>query len=76
MINCFLPQTIDVIFEMQDSCEPSNYNQMFGQPSLASGIVANFSGFLKCQSVKVNAGKATEREKERIKQMLLSGIYI
>ena len=76
MINCYLPQTIDLIFEIQESCEPANYNEMFGAPSLASGIVGNFTGFLKCQSVKVNAGKATEREKERIKQMLLSGIYI
>lgn len=76
MINCFLPQTIDVIFEIQDSCEPSNYNQMFGQPSLASGIIANFSGFLKCQAVKLKCSTATERERERLKQMLLSGIYI
>lgn len=76
MINCYLPQTIDLIFEIQESCEPSKYNEMFGVPSMAQGIVGNFTGFLKCQSVKVNAGKATEREKERIKQMLLSGIYI
>lgn len=76
MINCYLPQTVDFIFEIQESCEPSNYNEMFGQPSLAAGMVANFSGFLKCQSVKLNCGIATERERERLKQMLLSGIYI
>ena len=76
MINCYLPQTVDFIFEIQEDCAPSNYRQMFGSPSMTAGIVGNFSGFLKCQSVKVNAGKATEREKERIKQMLLSGIYI
>ena len=76
MINCYLPQTVDFIFEIQEDCAPSNYRQMLGSPSMAAGIVGSFSGFLKCQSVKVNAGKATEREKERIKQMLLSGIYI
>ena len=76
MINCFLPQTVDFIFEMQDSCEPANYEEMFGVPSLAQGSLFNFSGFLKCQSVKLECPKATEREKERLKQMLLSGIYI
>ena len=76
MINCYLPQTVDFIFEIQDDCTPSNFAEMLGSPSMVGGRVGEFSGFLKCQSVKVNAGKATEREKERIKQMLLSGIYI
>lgn len=76
MINQFLPQRACLIWEYQVSCEPSNYYEMFGAPSMYSGRVSNFSGFLKCQSVKVNCPKATESEKEKIKSMLLSGIYI
>lgn len=76
MINCMLPQTVDFLFEIQEDCAPSNYGAMFGYPSMKSGSLNEFSGYLKCQSVKLNCPKATEREKERIKQMLLSGIYI
>lgn len=76
MINQFLPQKVTLIWEMMEDCAPANYGQMFGYPSMKAGIVANFSGFLKCQAVKLECGIATERERERLKQMLLSGIYI
>ena len=89
MINCYLSQNVDFIFEYQISNyettsgksvvatpEYNKYIDMFGLPSMKAGTVGSFTGFLKCQSVKVNAPKATEREKEKIKQMLLSGVYI
>lgn len=76
MINQFLPQKVILIWEMMEDCAPSNYGQMFGYPSMKAGIVANFSGFLRCQAVKLECGIATERERERLKQMLLSGVYI
>lgn len=76
MINEYLPQSVCFIFEIQEDCAPENYGDMFGYPSMKSGKIYNFSGFLKCQAVKLNCGIATERERERIKEMLLSGIYI
>ena len=84
MINCFLPQTIDLIFEYQEdiyynegrSTIATDYYPYFGQPSMKSGAINTFTGYLKCQSVKLECGIATERERERLKQMLLSGIYI
>ena len=89
MINCYLSQNVDFIFEYQVSAyeevvgksirataEYQRYVDMFGLPSMKSGSVGSFTGFLKCQSVKVNSPKATEAEKEKIKQMLLSGVYI
>ena len=76
MINQFLPQKVTLIWEMMEDCAPANYGQMFGYPSMKEGKLVNFSGFLKCQSVKIECPYATEREKERLKQMLLSGIYI
>lgn len=76
MINQFLPQKVTLIWEMMEDCAPSNYGQMFGYPSMKAGTLANFSGYLKCQSVKIECPTATERERERLKQMLLSGVYI
>ena len=86
MINCFLPQTIDLIFEYQEdiyynedtrrSSIATDYYPYFGQPSMKSGQINTFTGYLKCQAVKLECGIATERERERLKQMLLSGIYI
>lgn len=76
MINEYLPQSVCFIFEIQEDCAPENYGEMFGYPSMKSGKIFNFSGFLKCQSVKLKCPMATESERERLKQMLLSGIYI
>lgn len=76
MINAFLPQKVTLIWEMMEDCAPDNYGAMFGYPSMKSGKLINFSGFLKCQGVKLECNVATENERERLKQMLLSGIYI
>ena len=76
MINQYLPQTVTFMFEIMEDCAPDNYGNMFGYPSMKSGNVGNFTGFLKCQAVKVNAPIATASEKELLKSMLLNGIYI
>ena len=76
MINEYLPQYVEFIFEIQEDCAPSNYGEMFGYPSMISGSVGSFTGFLKCQSVKLTCNDATEAERNEIKQLLMSGIYI
>ena len=76
MINEYLPQYVEFIFEIQEDCAPDNYGQQYGYPSMKSGSVGSFQGFLKCQSVKLDCGVATENEKNAIKTMLLNGIYI
>ena len=76
MIAEYLPQYVEFIFEIQEDCAPDNYGQQYGYPSMMSGSVGSFQGFLKCQSVKLNCGVATEQEKNQIKTMLLNGIYI
>lgn len=76
MINEYLPQYVEFIFEVQKDCAPSNYVAMYGKPSMKSGSISSFQGFLKCQSVKLDCGVATENEKNQIKTMLLNGIYI
>ena len=85
MINCFLPQTVDFLFEIQEdiyydsntkTSRISEYYEHVGAPSMKPGLIMNFTGFLKCFSVKLECSIATERERDRLKQMLLSGIYI
>lgn len=76
MINEYLPQYVEFTFEIQEDCAPDNYGQLYGYPSMKSGSVGSFSGFLKCQSVKLNCANATEAERNEIKQLLMSGIYI
>ena len=76
MLNAYLPQYVEFIFEIQEDCAPDNYGQQYGYPSMKSGSVGSFQGFLKCQSVKLDCGVATENEKNQIKTMLLNGIYI
>ena len=76
MIGEYLPQNVYLIWEIQEDCAPPNYGEMFGYPSMKAGKLMNFTGFLKCQAVKLNCPVATERERERMKQMLLSGVYI
>lgn len=76
MLNAYLPQYVEFIFEIQEDCAPDNYGSQYGYPSMKSGSVGSFQGFLKCQSVKLDCGVATENEKNQIKTMLLNGIYI
>ena len=76
MINEYLPQYVEFVFEIQEDCAPDNYGSQYGYPSMKSGSVGSFQGFLKCQSVKLDCGVATENEKNQIKTMLLNGIYI
>ena len=59
-----------------DTSESSNLLQLQGYPSNKSGTLQSFSGFLSVTDVKLVCPKATERERNSIKQMLTSGVYI
>ena len=76
MINEYLPQYVEFIFEIQEDCAPSNYGKMFCYPSMKEGSIGSCSGLLQVASVKLNCPGATEAEKEKIIQLLHSGIYI
>lgn len=76
MINEYLPQYVEFIFEIQEDCAPSNYGKMLGFPSMKEGTVGSFSGLLQVASVKLNCPGATENEKEKIIHLLTEGIYI
>ena len=76
MLNMYQPQTICFTFEMNEPDIPANFYQMNGYPSNAGGRVGSFSGFLKCDSVKVSIPGATDTELEKAKALLLNGVYL
>lgn len=76
MLNEFLPQYPYFIFEVQEDCAPANYGQIFGYPSMKSGRINSFGGFLKVHNVDLNVSGATESEREKILSLLMNGIYI
>lgn len=76
MLNEFLPQYPYFIFEVQEDCAPSNYGELFGYPSMKSGSINSFSGFLRCHNVDLKVSGATESEREKILSLLMNGIYI
>ena len=76
MLNMYMPQTICFTFEMNKPDIPKNFYQMNGYPSNAGGSVGNFSGYLKCDTVKLNMPGATDLEYEKARGLLLSGVYL
>ena len=76
MLNEFLPQYPYFIFEVQEDCAPDNYGQIFGFPSMKSGRINSFGGFLKVHNVDLKVSGATESEREKILSLLMNGIYI
>lgn len=76
LMNHFLPNYVYVIFEIIETDETSNLSTLEGRRSNASGNLGSFSGYLQVEDVKLKCGIATENEKNEIKQLLHSGIYI
>lgn len=75
MINQHLNQKPKFIFEYPIPEVPSGFYEMHGYPSNAIGFVGQFRGYLECDQVKLNIPGATENEKEKIRNLLLSGIF-
>ena len=76
LMNHFLPNYVYVIFEIIETDETSNLSTLEGRRSNASGNLGSFSGYLQVEDVKIKCGIATENEKNEIKQLLHSGVYI
>ena len=56
--------------------QASGYNSLYGYPLNKSGLLRNFRGFTRVQSVHVDIGKATDYEKRLIEDKLKKGIKI
>lgn len=58
------------------SAQASGYNSLYGYPLNKSGVLKNFKGFTRVQSVHVDIPKATDYEKKLISELLRNGIII
>ena len=76
MINQYANQKPTFIFIYPDTDMPSNFNKMYGTPSNAGGAISSFTGYLEADTVKLNISGATESEKEKIRSLLMGGVYI
>jgi hypothetical protein len=76
MLNQYANQKPTFIFIYPDTDNPSNFNKMYGTPSNAGGLVSSFTGYFEADTIKLNISGATESEKEKIRSLLMGGIYI
>lgn len=58
------------------SAQASNYNSLYGYPLHKSGLLQNFRGYTRVQSVHVDIPKATDYEKRLISDRLKNGVII
>lgn len=76
MLNQYANQKPTFIFIYPDTDNPSNFNKMYGTPSNAGGLVSSFTGYFEADTIKLDITGATESEKEKIRSLLMGGIYI
>ena len=76
MLNQYGNQKPTFIFIYPDTDNPTNFNKMYGTPSNAGGPISSFTGYFEADTVKLNVTGATESEKEKIRSLLMGGIYI
>lgn len=75
-IGNYLPGYVIFKYEIHEMLEPSLLNSLYGRPSYSSGLVRNFSGFLKGNVTRLNKAGMSESEAEAISSLLSKGVYI
>ena len=55
---------------------PSNYNHTYGKPCNLTLTLNKLNGFTQCSNVDVSTVPCTDREKDMIKSLLESGVYV
>lgn len=76
MINQYMPQYPYFRFEIMEIDESAYLNELYGRPSNASGILANFSGYFEAEDIMLICPIATDNERQEIIDLVKSGIYI
>ena len=58
------------------SAEDSNFNHVYGRPLCKYKKLSSVTGYTKCDNINTTGLTCSETEKQRIKQLLETGIYI
>lgn len=72
----YLPGYVIFRFDINEMLEPDLLTSLAGRPSNSSGTIRNFSGFISGKVVKMDTSGMTDSEANRIKQMIMNGIYV
>ena len=72
----YLPGYVIFRFDINEMLEPDLLTSLAGRPSNSSGIIRNFSGFISGKVVKMDTSGMTDAEANRIKQLIMNGIYV
>lgn len=65
-----------LIIEKPIRQRPTDYDKLLGNSSMKKLTVGSLKGYVQFENIELNIPNATEYEKDKIKSMLLSGIYI
>ena len=53
-----------------------NYNEFYGYPAHKYVRLGSCTGYVRCREVHVNSARATNEEKQRIEELLKSGVFL
>lgn len=68
---------IDLVLNYRPTAvEPSNINDVLGRPYMAVNALSGFSGYIQTKDFSLIAGLATGMEKERVNELMDSGVYL
>ena len=66
-----------MIFNRPSVQYPKSYKHDFGMPCMITQTLGNLSGFTKCcENIDLTGIVSTNEEKELIKQLLTTGVYL
>ena len=74
--DAFDEQKAFIIIDYPVYYQPTNYAHDYGYPCNLSMKLGNCKGFTKCANVDVDGLSCTEEEREELKRLLESGVYL
>ena len=71
-------QTLDITLQIRRGRElkPEHRREIEGNESITTAKIREFEGFLKVRSCDLKGLKCDERESERIRALLMEGVYV
>jgi hypothetical protein len=75
-VGAYLPQYVMFRWEVHDLIIPELLTDLYGRPSAASGKVSSFSGFLQCDTIKLNTSGMNDSEANEVAALLKEGVFV
>lgn len=75
-VGTYMPQYVIFRWEVHDLIIPDLLTDLYGRPSAASGKVSSFSGFLQCDTIKLNTTGMNDAEASEVASLLREGVFV